>query len=97
MTVSEGRVSVRLRSREPESWIPYINALRFEDRQVAREMMERCTRYVEAIEASGKEYLTEPFFLTVLLAQERQIAAFEADFERLRGEVEAWKLSKAGS
>ena len=30
------------------------------------------TRDVEAIEASGKEYLTEPFFLSVLLVQEKQ-------------------------
>ena len=94
---AEEKVSVRLLRQELDSWRPFVEALRFEDRQVAREMMERCTRYVEAIEASGKEYLTEPFFLTVLLAHERQIAAFEADFERLRGEVEAWKLSKAGS
>jgi hypothetical protein len=93
----EEKVSVRLLKQELESWRPFVEALRFEDRQVARDMMEGCTRYVEAIEASGKEYLTEPFFLTVLLAQERQIAALEADFERLRGEVEAWKLSKAGS
>jgi hypothetical protein len=94
---AEEKVSVRLLKDELENWRPFVEALRFEDRQVAREMMERCIRYVEAIEASGKEYLTEPFFLTVLLAQERQIAAFEADLERLRGEVEAWKLSKAGS
>jgi hypothetical protein len=93
----EEKVSVRLLKQELESWRPFVEALRFEDRQVARDMMEGCTRYVEAIEASGKEYLTEPFFLTVLLAQERQIAALEADFERLGGEVEAWKLSKAGS
>jgi len=94
---AEEKVSVRLLKQELESWRPFIEALRFEDRQVARDMMERCTRYAEAIEASGKEYLIEPFFLTLLLTQERQIAAFEAEFTRLRSEVEAWKRSKAGS
>jgi len=97
MTVSEEKVSVRLLKAELESWRPFVEALRFEDRQVARDMMERCTRYVEAMEASGKEYFTEPFFLSVLLTQEKQVAGFEAEFERLRGEVEAWKRSKAGS
>jgi len=94
---TEEKVTVRLLREELESWRPFIEALRLEDRQVARDMMERCTRYVEAIEASGKEYLTEPFFLSVLLVHEKQIRAFEAEFERLRGEVEAWKRSKAGS
>jgi hypothetical protein len=93
----EERVCVRLLREELESWRPFVEALRFEDGQVARDMMERYARYVEAIEASGKEYLTEPFFLSVLLVQERQIRAFEAELERLRGETEAWKRSKAGS
>ncbi len=93
---AEERVSVRLLREELESWRPFIEALRLEDRKVAREMMESCWRYAEAIEQSGKDYLTEPFFLTLLLAQERRLRGFEAELERLRGEVEAWK-SKAGS
>lgn len=96
MAEIEGRTSVRLLKKELESWRPFVEALRFEDRQVARDMMEKCTRYVEAIESSGKEYLTEPFLLSVILAQERQIASFSTELERLRGEVEAWKRSRAG-
>ena len=93
----EEKVRVRLLREELKSWRPFVEALRLEDRQVAREMMERCTRYVEAIEASGKEYLTEPFFLSVLLVQEKQIRAFEAELRALRGEAEAWKRSRVGS
>lgn len=93
---AEKRVSVRLLKQELESWRPFVEALRFEDRQVAREMMDECWRYVEAIEVSGKEYVTEPFFLTTLLAQEKRIRGFETQFDRLKAEVEAWK-SKAGS
>ena len=59
-------------------------------------MMESCWRYLEAVEQSGKDYLTEPFFLTVLLVQERRLRGFEHEFEKLKGEIEAWK-SKAGS
>ena len=94
--VIEEKVSIRLLKEELESWRPFIEALRFEDRQVAREMMESCWRYVEAVEQSGKDYLTEPFFLTVLLVQERRLRGFEHEFEKLKGEIEAWK-SKAGS
>jgi hypothetical protein len=92
----EEKVSVRLLKEELESWRPFVEALRFEDRQVARDMMESCWRYLEAVEQSGKDYLTEPFFLTVLLVQERRLRGFEHELEKLKGEVEAWK-SKAGS
>jgi len=94
--VIEEKVSIRLLKEELESWRPFIEALRFEDRQVARDMMESCWRYLEAVEQSGKDYLTEPFFLTVLLVQERRLRGFEHEFEKLKGEIEAWK-SKAGS
>ena len=93
---SEEKVSIRLLKEELESWRPFIEALRLEDRRIARETMESCWRYVEAIEQSGKDYLTEPFFLTVLLVQERRLRGLETEFEKLRGEVEAWRL-KAGS
>ena len=92
----EEKVSVRLLKEELESWRPFVEALRFEDRQVARDMMESCWRYSEAVEQSGKEFLTEPFFLTVLLVQERRLRGFEYELEKLKGEIEAWKL-KAGS
>jgi hypothetical protein len=95
--MGEEKVSVRSLKEELESWRPFVEALRFEDRQVARDMMERCIRYAEAIEASGKEYLTEPFFLTVLITQEKRLAAYEAELKTLGGEVEAWKRSRAGS
>jgi len=91
----EEKVSVRLLKEELESWRPFVEALRFEDRQIAREMMESCWRYVEAVEQSGKEFLTEPFFLTVLLAQERRLKEFEAEFETLKAEIETWKSRAA--
>ena len=95
MTVEE-RAAIRLLKKELERWRPFIEALRLEDRRVARDMTESCWSYIEAIEQSGKECPTEPFFLTVLLAQEKRLRAFETEFERLRGEVKAWE-SKVGS
>jgi hypothetical protein len=86
--------TVRLLRQELNSWIGFIDALRGDDRAVAHEMMERCTRYVEAIEQSGKFYLTEPFFLSILLDQARQIRAFEVEMQRVREEVEVWKKGR---
>ena len=91
----EDKVTIRLLKEELEGWRPFVEALRFEDRQIAREMMESCWRYVEAVEQSGKEFLTEPFFLTVLLAQERRLKEFEAEFETLKAEIETWKSRAA--
>ncbi|MGD0638679.1 MAG: hypothetical protein ABSA72_11645 [Nitrososphaerales archaeon] len=93
---AEDKITIRLLKDELESWRPFVEALRFEDRQVAREMMESCWRYAEAVEQSGKEFLTEPFFLTVLLAQEKRLKEFEAEFETLKAEVEA-RRSRTGS
>ena len=93
---TEELVRVRLLRQELESWRPFIEALRLDDRHVARQLMESCWRYVEAIEASGKDYVTEPFFLTVMLVQERRLRALEVELEKLKGEVESWK-SRAGS
>ena len=92
---AEDKITIRLLKDELESWRPFVEALRFEDRQVAREMMESCWRYAEAVEQSGKEFLTEPFFLTVLLAQERRLKEFEAEFETLKAEIETWKSRAA--
>lgn len=99
-TPTEEKPSIRLLRQELESWRPFVEALRLEDRQIARRMMDSCWRYFEAIESSQKEYLTEPFFLAILLTQERRLKELEAQLDRLKSEVESWKeekRSKAGS
>ena len=92
--MGEERISVKLLRQELESWRPFVEALRFEDRQVAMRMMESCWRYIEAIEASGKDCVTEPFFLTLLIVQERRLRALELEFEKVEGEVSSWTTSK---
>ncbi|MBI2127024.1 MAG: hypothetical protein HYU02_06920 [Thaumarchaeota archaeon] len=57
--------------------------------------MERCWRYVSAIESSKREYLVEPFFLTILIDHEKKIRWIEYELDRLREEIDVWK--KAGS
>jgi len=89
------RPTVRLLRQELESWKGFIEALRGDDRAVAQEMMDACLKYVEAIEQSGKDYLTEPFFLSILLDQHKKIRAVEKEVGRVLEEVETWKRTKA--
>ena len=76
---------------EVESWKPFIDALRADDREVARSLMQRCWRFEDAIESSGKSYLVEPFFLSLLVTQEEKIRWLESEMKRLAEEIRAWK------
>lgn len=93
--IGDEQPTVRLLRQELESWKGFIEALKGDDKVVAQEMMDACLKYVEAIEQSGKFYLTEPFFLSILLDQQKKIRAFEGELERMRAEVEAWKGSRS--
>jgi hypothetical protein len=86
---------VRLLKNEIASWKPFIDALRAEDREIARQLIERCWKFDNAIESSEKKYLVEPFFLTILLIQEERIKWLQAELRTLRDEVSSWK--KTGS
>lgn len=85
----------KLLKDEIESWKPFVDALRAEDRAIAKELIERCWRYAPAIESSKKKYLVEPFFLAILLIQEKRIGWLESELKLLREEIDVWK-SKAG-
>jgi hypothetical protein len=78
---------ITLLKDEIESWKGFVEALKGDDKKVAKEMMDACLKYMEAIEQSGKFYLTEPFFLSILLDQQKKIRAFEKELERFRSEV----------
>jgi hypothetical protein len=62
---------------------------------VFRNLLEKVWKYSNAIESSGKTYLVEPFFLSILLTQEERITFLQGELEGLRSEVESWK-SAAG-
>ncbi len=87
--------TVNLLREEVESWRPFFDALRAEDRMIARDLVERCWRFASAIQSSKKRYLVEPLLLTILLIQEERIKWSESELKRLREEIDAWK-QKAG-
>lgn len=96
MSETDTKSTTSLLQEELESWRPFLDALRDDDRQIARNLIEKCWKFVNAIESSGKKYLVEPLFLTILLIQEERIKWLESQIKMLREEIDAWK-SKAGS
>lgn len=80
---------------EIESWKPFTDALRAEDREMLKDLIEECWRYASAIESSKKKYLVEPFFLTILLILEKKVRLLESELKVLREEIDLWR-SKAG-
>ncbi len=68
---------------EIESWKGFPWALRKEDRELWDEMVKEVRQcYAEAVELSGKQLTTDPFFMALILAQQRTI-------ERLRTQLGA--------
>ena len=66
---------------EIDSWKGFPWALRREDRELWDEMIKEVRQYyAEAVEESGKPLTTDPFFMALLLAQQRTI-------ERLRAQL----------
>jgi len=96
MLKTSPEATTRLLRHELDSWRPFLEALHEDERRAFRDLLEKIWRYSEAIESSGKTYLVEPFFLSILLTQEEHIAFLQDELQELRGEVEAWK-SAAGS
>jgi len=60
--------------REIDSWRPYVEALREEDRQIFREMMNSVSgSYREAIDNSERGYDTEALLMSIILNQQKTI------------------------
>ncbi len=74
---------------EIESWKGFPWALRKEDREFWDEMVDEVRQgYAEAVELSRKQLTTHPFFMALILAQQRTI-------ERLKAQLrETGRLTK---
>lgn len=92
----ETEPTTNLLKDEIDSWRPFVDALRAEDREILKALVEECWRYASAIESSKKKYLVEPFFLTILLILGKKVRRLEFELKVLREEIDVWK-SKAGS
>jgi len=67
---------------EIESWKGFASVMRKEDKEVWDKMIQEVKEgFDDAVEKSGKPFTTEPFFMALLLAQQRTIKSL---LEQLR-------------
>ncbi len=70
---------------EIESWKGFPWALRKEDKRLWEEMVQRVRDgYAEAVERSGKPLMVDPFFMALLLEQQKMIRLLEAELNLSR-------------
>ena len=73
--------------QEIDSWRPYAEALRQEDRDIFREMMNSvAASYNQAIDRAERGYDTEAVMMSILLAQQKQINWLSCLARRLQQE-----------
>lgn len=58
---------------EADSWRSFAEALRSEDRQLLRRMLEKIWTFKDAVENCKEGYETEAFLLSLLISQQKTI------------------------
>jgi hypothetical protein len=84
----ESPVSVARRLKEEiDSWRPYAEALRQEDREMFREMMNNvAASYNQAIERAERGYDSEAVMMSILLNQQKTISWLSRLLKKIREE-----------
>jgi hypothetical protein len=73
---------------EVESWKRFPWALRKEDRDSWDAMINQISEeFGEAVELSGKDFTTDPFFMALFLAQQKTIKRLQAELIALGVEL----------
>ncbi len=67
---------------EIKSWKGFADALRIEDREIFKEMMNICRQYAVEIEAAERPITTEALFMTILLAQYKIIKWLQRQLQK---------------
>jgi len=89
---SPGKVARRLKD-EIDSWRPYADALRLEDREVFREMLNSVTAsYTEAIDRAERGYDTESVMMSILLNQQKTIRWLAGTLKRMKEDIRSAPL-----
>ena len=74
-----------LLEEEIESWQGFAWAIRKEDREVWDKMIQEVKEgFDDAVQGSGKPFTTEPFFMALLLAQQKIIKSLLAEDKKLK-------------
>ncbi len=73
-------------AKELESWRGFADALRAEDRELFREMLNQCHEILPAMEAKSSPFPSEALFMGLIFLQHKTISWLEGEVERLKRE-----------
>jgi hypothetical protein len=81
-------VETSLLDEEIESWKRFQWVMRKEDRDLWDAMIKEVRKqFGDAVESSGKDLTTDPFFMALLLLQHKMIKRLKAELESLGMEM----------
>jgi len=84
-----------LLDEEIESWKGFPWALRSEDLKLWNAMIKEARDdFGEAVERSGKTFATDPFFMALLLLQQRLIGRLQGELRARRARLPAKTISE---
>ncbi len=69
--------------KEIESWRPFGEALRADDRELYREMMQRVCEYLPSMEVNAEPFPNDALFMGLLFLQHRMIQQLTEKVEKL--------------
>ena len=69
--------------KEIESWRPFGEALRADDRELYRQMMQRCCEYLPSMEVKAEPFPNDSLFMGLLFLQHRMIEELTRKIEKL--------------
>ena len=69
--------------KEIESWRPFGEALRADDRELYRQMMQRCCEYLPSMEVNAEPFPNDSLFMGLIFLQHRMIDELVRKIEKL--------------
>jgi hypothetical protein len=69
--------------KEIDSWRPFGEALRADDRELYRQMMQRCCEYLPSMEVRAEPFPNDSLFMGLVFLQHRMIDELTRKLEKL--------------
>jgi hypothetical protein len=69
--------------KEIDSWRPFGEALRADDRELYRQMMQRCCEYLPSMEVKAEPFPNDSLFMGLVFLQHRMIEELTRKIEKL--------------
>jgi hypothetical protein len=74
--------------KEIDTWRPYVEALRMNDRQTLRDMLNSASSYSDAINHAERGYDTESLLMSIILNQQKTIDWLSSKMRGLKEELD---------